>query len=456
MKRLFLALVILFLALCAVFGLALYNLNSLIAQFKPTIEESISNAIGSPVTFSSIEASGFPNLKLALKDASFNGAAEISVPNLSLSVALLPLLSKKIEVDTISINGATIGSKGGEIVLVDNLSLKAGVKFEDGDTAVKAITASARIAEKDEVSLEGSDVAFLKDGTLNLGASTITTKNETFPLSGTYNVKSKSGDIKVSTSTFSGTLNVGLALNPDSFSSDISGSGLNAAEILSFLNPGSKEIITGTVNSFTSKIKGPMAGEIAKGISGPFKLNLENGELKGINLGAKVLGATKGIPLLDGALLANVNPKYQGYFASENTPIKSLSAEGVLGGGSVSLGSLVLVSDAYTLNSSGKAVMGGAVDLKARIVFNKEVSEGIVGSIKELRKILSADGTLEIPLELAGVPPSLTVIPDVGRLIELAAKGALREKAGEAIGKVLEKQGIGKDAQKAIEGLFDF
>lgn len=94
---------------------------------------------------------------------------------------------------------------------------------------------------------------------------------------------------------------------------------------------------------------------------------------------------------------------------------------------------LTLNSTAYDLNAEGKIGFDTSLDLNADIIFTPEVSAKIVGGIKELNNALDQNKRLNMPLSIEGVPPSIVVVPNLQKLIELGAKNLLREKAGQLL-----------------------
>ena len=107
-KILILVAVVVVLFVAAV-GYAAMNLNSLIAGFKPKIEESASAAIGAAVKVGNISASAFPLPSLTIDELSTsNGDETFRLHNLSISLNLLALLRGAVAVSEIAIDSPAI------------------------------------------------------------------------------------------------------------------------------------------------------------------------------------------------------------------------------------------------------------------------------------------------------------------------------------------------------------
>ena len=106
-----------------------------------------------------------------------------------------------------------------------------------------------------------------------------------------------------------------------------------------------------------------------------------------------------------------------------------------------------------------------AVDMTLDFFFTPGVSAALAEKIKELRYVIDDSGRIKIPLRLKGTAPMVVAYPKLDKLLNEAAKGALKEKAGEAIDKFLSKKlsgkvggatasgGVSGGGRKAIEGL---
>ncbi len=104
MKKLLLVVILLVLLLVVVVGgglaYAVMNANAIARQYKPELEKMASEALGSTVTFGEISASVFPSVRLVVDDTRVESDGQaMTLENLSLRVALMPLLSQTLQVE---------------------------------------------------------------------------------------------------------------------------------------------------------------------------------------------------------------------------------------------------------------------------------------------------------------------------------------------------------------------
>ena len=184
---------------------------------------------------------------------------------------------------------------------------------------------------------------------------------------------------------------------------------------------------------------------------------VSNGVLKGFNLAALVMKKADQIPGLNGALNSLVAEVYRPVLASEDTPVKSLRASYLLSGQTITVQSLKLDSDLFSLASAGSLSPDGEIDLDATISFTEEFSSSLTEEKKQLKKILAADGRLTFPLTITGKAPHLVVTPNFKEILKLAAARLIQDKAAELFGDALEKKVPGgSGAAKEIGKIFGF
>lgn len=95
-----------------ILAVAAYSANSLVARFKPDIEAAASDAMGASVTLGNISASVFPSVRLKVQEARVaaqpGGADALALKGLVLHVKLLPLLTGRLVIETVSLDEPTV------------------------------------------------------------------------------------------------------------------------------------------------------------------------------------------------------------------------------------------------------------------------------------------------------------------------------------------------------------
>jgi hypothetical protein len=106
-KKLLIVIASLATVLAATVLIVVYKLNDLVQGFRPQIEQQLSVALGSKVELGEISASLFPTCHLSVHEvkvlAPDGKSASMSLGSLTASVALRPLLSKKLDISNLEI-----------------------------------------------------------------------------------------------------------------------------------------------------------------------------------------------------------------------------------------------------------------------------------------------------------------------------------------------------------------
>lgn len=91
----------------AVLGAAAYSANSLVGRFKPDIERSASRALHASVSLGALSVSVFPSVQVHVEEARVAqpGSTEVlSLKRLVLHLELLPLLARRVVIQTVSLD----------------------------------------------------------------------------------------------------------------------------------------------------------------------------------------------------------------------------------------------------------------------------------------------------------------------------------------------------------------
>lgn len=322
--------------------------NDIVAAFKPQIEQQLSTALGAKVELGDISASVFPSASVSVAGVKVisptNGASPLSLGGLRASVALTPLLSKKLVVNElmlespaltfikettgVSIAGlpqkksgdqqaapsappagapqaaptdiqvSRIGISDGTITYddriaktkttVQKINLDAGVKVQGQEILVPELNLSLAIDGLMPLTFQGEKISFAQNtGALTIGS--FDTKMEAGELhaDGNYVVPTKSGRINVSSK--------GIQLN-------------KLATLLKTSNPqvalmnpsGSVATSLGIVflEGQLPQLQGPIKLEnVGADLPGPTKIRDASGEISTRGNGSDISFSTNGISL---------------------------------------------------------------------------------------------------------------------------------------------------------------
>lgn len=112
MKKVLIAFICLVAVAALAIGIAAWKISSIVASYKPQIQKALSDAIGAEVALGDIDVALVPTTTLSVEAitvrTSSGNTSEISVGSIRANAALVPLLSKRVEISSIEINSPRI------------------------------------------------------------------------------------------------------------------------------------------------------------------------------------------------------------------------------------------------------------------------------------------------------------------------------------------------------------
>lgn len=262
-KKLILSLLSLFILIGTGVGVVIYKLNDIVSGFRPQIEQQLSTILGAKVQLGEISASIFPTCHLSVKEvkvlAADGKSDALSLGGLTASVALRPLLSKKLDISNLEIerpritlikdaSGTTIQGLApsrtgaqpsqqpstppaspqanatstpidvavsrititdGEVTIDDRvasqrtpiraINLDAGLSLQGKEILIPALTLSFAASPFPPLRFTGSAISFGQDsGKLSIGSFDAASDVGTLHAEGTLDTKTQSGALTVS------------------------------------------------------------------------------------------------------------------------------------------------------------------------------------------------------------------------------------------------------------------
>lgn len=231
------------------------------------------------------------------------------------------------------------------------------------------------------------------------------------------------------------------------FESKLDMNGMQLDQIVTALAPDTPVSITGTLQSVGGQIEGTFNDQLPSSVTGNANMNLADGLVKDVNIGKEALGKVSEIPFLSGTLLAAVPENLREFVEKDHTALESVTGTFDIANEQMTTEDLVVESDFFRLDSKGTIGFDQRLDLNSVIYFTKGFSDGLAAQTKELRVLFNEEGRLAFPVKISGVPPDLSVVPDVSDLVKRAATGTVREKAKDVI-----KGIVGGDKETTEEG----
>lgn len=296
------------------------------------------------------------------------------------------------------------------------------------------------------------------DGALNsllLTTNDLQLKLQGFPLSLSSNVRVTPEEIGVQTLSikgFGGEVRAPARLRrgaPTTLDVNTTASNISLNTALQAFKPSLAPTIRGELSSFRSDIQGLDLTNPAASAKGFGSLTARNGLLRGFNIPHQVLSSIEGIPFISGNLRSRVPPEFEPLVAKPDMVVKDLRATFTLGNAAAKFSELVVVSEIFTLQSSGSVGFDGRVDLNSEILFSPEFSLAITKKVREFKTLLDGSDQFVVPLTVRGTAPSIAIYPNVASLARKATVGTVRQAIGGAIGG-------GKDATKSLGKILGF
>lgn len=247
------------------------------------------------------------------------------------------------------------------------------------------------------------------------------------------------------------------------FAVDGSARGLVLAQLAALRgeDDGLADRVDGTVDA-SATLRG-VAGPpkvLRKSLAGVARVDARDGAVKGVNLLDGVVDGLGDLPIVGDLLGKRFREKRPALLGAGNTRFDRLTASARIAGGAARTDDLVLTAPDYTVTMAGTIGLAGNVDAEGTLTTGKGLTADILASIREARFITNDAGLIAVPFHVTGRLPDVKVKPDPSLLVRALEGGLLQhgvEKllgGGGGGGKGKKKDGIGKDAEKLLKGLF--
>jgi len=175
---------------------------------------------------------------------------------------------------------------------------------------------------------------------------------------------------------------------------------------------------------------------------------IQNGKLVGVNVAAQAIEKTKKIPGMGDLVSPDVIARHPELFASPDTDIRQAGLTFTIEGPRIISHDIAIESPDYKILGDGSFDADKNIDLKARLVIVKELSGELEANKKAVAILANKNGEIEIPVQIVGTLPKPKVLPDIEAIVETAAQGAFKDKAGKLLGGLLGKKGKGSPLEQ--------
>lgn len=222
------------------------------------------------------------------------------------------------------------------------------------------------------------------------------------------------------------------------------------------LKPELGALVAGTVQNVKGNIAGALGPDLKQSMTGNTYLLVKDGSIKGINLAADVLKSVKDLPFLAGSLYSSAPPAQRAALESPDTAVGSLSGNFAIANAALNTQDFAMLSSLFSLNARGTIGFDTNINLNAQIGFDPSLSSALVTKTPQLKALQDSNERIVIPLSLQGIAPKILVLPDMQKLLELAANAAVKEGASKLLDSVLKGGAKEGGKKKGLGGLLGF
>ena len=263
---------------------------------------------------------------------------------------------------------------------------------------------------------------------------------------------------KLLLSSMGGTVDATAALNllDQHFSSQYNVNMIAIDRAVAVLKPELGALLAGTVHSVKGNIAGVLGENLKPSLTGTTSVLVKDGAIKGVNIAADVLKTVKDLPFLSGSLYSSAPPEQRAALESSDTSIKELSGNFAIKNAALNTQDFMLLSSLFVLNARGSIGFAANIDLNAQIGFDPAFSNALVLKTPQLKALQDNNSRLVIPVTLQGTAPKILVLPDMQKILELAANAAVKEGASKLLDQVLKGGAKEGGKKKGLGGLLGF
>ncbi len=230
-------------------------------------------------------------------------------------------------------------------------------------------------------------------------------------------------------------------------------SGVDVAAVTEYLNVASSLRMTGRVNGHVELDgRGTDAEQIMQSLVGDGSLQVKDGVLKGVNLAEQALTSITGIPGLSQLIGTKIRKKYPQLFSASDTVFDALGGEVNVAEGAANLRKLVLEAKDYGMGGDGQVGFDGKVDIQTMFLASRGLTEDLLGSVREAKYLVDANGRFELPLRLTGKLPEIGVRPDGDYVAKKLSNALVASGIEKGLGAILGKKGSKGGANTAKPG----
>ncbi len=221
-----------------------------------------------------------------------------------------------------------------------------------------------------------------------------------------------------------------------------------------FLKPGRSgdPELQGTLSlSFQGTLTGS-GPDALRTLGGQGQILLEEPVVKNLNLLKEVFGKFSLIPGLAATLEERLSPEYKEKFRERDTYLETIDWPFSASQGALTFNSIALRTDTFRLQGAGGISLDRMfLNARTMLLIDPELSMALMRSVNELQYLADAEGNIQIPLNIQGPLPKISVAPDLQYVGSKLAISKTRDVLNDLFKKP-EPEQPSPDGQAAVQG----
>ena len=211
--------------------------------------------------------------------------------------------------------------------------------------------------------------------------------------------------------------------------------GIRVEKVLASQAPGAGETLTGDLGA-NLELRGVGSAweQIKPTLSAGGNVAIRDGVLREFNPAGETMQALLALSAFSGSGLARFAQRHPKVFGMGDTPFEELTGAIDVRDGWIHLNGLELDVSDYVVTGGGRYSLENELDFRTRLRLSQSLSEEILTAEPRMRYLRATDGRVEVPVAFRGSPPKISAVPDVSRLAQGAAREAVTDLLGQALG----------------------
>ncbi|HOD11668.1 MAG TPA: AsmA family protein [Candidatus Omnitrophota bacterium] len=242
-------------------------------------------------------------------------------------------------------------------------------------------------------------------------------------------------------------------LSSQEYAFQIDASDIDVGQVV---NQGGQEVLLEGVVSGKATMQGKAFESLAamKPASGSVTVQLKDGKLININILKVVLDKMSMLPGLSEKLKQSLPEQYRSKLEQNNTNIHSVDLDVGIRSGQMDIRSAKAQADIFLLSGQGMVDLDLQMNLAARLIIPKDLSESMATAVKELVFLTDTQGQITIPVTISGrAPDRLSYMPDLEYLGRQLFEARGREELGRLLDKALDRGKTAEDGSSSTQAI---